>query len=155
AKSSCLAVLSALTPLAACAVESPDPDGVAAFAQDIQSFTTEQVLGFEASAAWQGPGIVGTSTVHTEGTASLAVRPFGHAVYHSAAFALAGMPRTLQFDLQIPDTPHSFWPGAVQLYIDCADTHIYGGYVGQLNLTGRPRGQFTTLEFAVPPYLQA
>ncbi|HEX3760949.1 MAG TPA: LamG-like jellyroll fold domain-containing protein [Kofleriaceae bacterium] len=156
AKYSCLAALSALTPLVACAVESPDPDGVAAFAQDVQSFMTGQVLGFEASSAWQGPGIVGTSTVHTEGAVSLAVRPLGHAVYHSTTFALAGMPRMLRFDLQIPVAPpRPFWPGAVQLYIDCAEAHVYNGYIGHVELGGRPQGQFTTLEFSVPTHLQS
>jgi hypothetical protein len=156
AKYSCLAMLSALASLAGCAGDSPDPDGVAAFARDIQSFSTEQVLGFEAIDAWQGSGIVGPSSAHSEGATSLAVRPFAFSVYRSAAFALGGMPRTIQLDLQMPAAlPGRFWLGAVQLYIDCTAANVYSAYVGQVELNGRPRGQFSTLEFAVPPHVQA
>jgi len=122
---------------------------------ELQSFTTAQVLGFEVASAWTGPNIVGAGSAHTEGAASLAVRPRNYALYTSAPVAIEGAPRHALLDLWLPTTqPNPYWFGEAQLFLECPAANLYNAYVGQIDLIGRPLGVFTTLDYAVPADIQ-
>ena len=121
------------------------------------SFTPAQVLGFEDAGAWTGPGIAGVvDTPRTEGSAALAVDPQSYSLYQSVPFAQTGIPREVTFDLYQPTTqPNPYWFGAAQLFLECPAHDLYNAYVGQVALTDKPLGTYTTLAFPVPAAIQA
>ena len=137
----------------ACAADSESSQAIDP--QAATTFTADQVLGFEVADAWNGPGMVGTvDDPKTEGSAALAVRPSNYSLYQSVPFAETGTPRTLDFDLYEPTTqPNPFWLGAVQAYLECPTHNLYNAYVGQVELTGLPLGQFNTLSFPIASWI--
>ncbi len=114
------------------------------------------VLGFEASSAWHGPGIVTQSALHSEGAASLAVDPPGtYARYTSDEVEYSGQLRSLALDVRLPTAqPNPSWYGSVQLFVTCAQRSVSLEFVSQVELTGKPLGVFNRLEFAVPATLR-
>lgn len=120
------------------------------------SFTAQQVLGFEDARAWTGPRITGVvDSPTTEGSGALAVRPQNYSLYQSVPFAQSGIPREVTFDLYQPTTqPNRYWLGAAQLYLECPTHNLYNAYVGQVDLTGKPVGEYTTLSFPVSSDVQ-
>jgi|GEM_PF-201378 len=110
----------------------------------------DSVLGFEAASAWRGPGALTLSSTSTEGSASLAVTPSGYAQYSSDRFAFPADVRAIALDVLLPTPAPPYWAGAAQLYLDCPTRGVWGRFVGQVELTGLPRGVFTPLTFALP-----
>src|ERR1044071_1355489 len=114
----------------------------------------EQILGFEDVRLWSGAEALRLSTVHSEGSFSLAVRPSGRSAYRSATFALpASMLRQLAIDLRIPSSATSAEvparAGTLSLMLASPSRGVPAG-VGGAGLTGRPTGVFTTVELDVP-----
>lgn len=121
------------------------------------SYSAEQVLGFEDAGAWQGPGVLGTTTTRTEGAASLAVQPsHHHALYVSSPISFtSGPPRSLRFDLRLPPTepnPHEF--GKAEVYLECPSAKLHNAHLGEVKLTGLALGTFHTLTFPIPSHVQ-
>jgi hypothetical protein len=57
----------------------------------------------------------------------------------------------VSFALNIPTTqPNPFWIGAAQMYITAPSANVFNAYMGQVELTPLPRGQFVRLNFVVP-----
>lgn len=110
------------------------------------------VFGFEDRTQWSSLAPLSTSTVHSEGSASLAVKAKGYTEVNSVALpSLSGVTGTLALDIQLPTAQSNpYWYGAVQLYISVPSKGIYNAYLGQQELTGKPLNQFLTLSFGVP-----
>jgi arabinan endo-1,5-alpha-L-arabinosidase len=133
-----------------CGATSEEPSDIGVAQSALEAAPAAAVLAFDDASLWQGPGIVGTSSAHTQGLSSLAVRPQGYSVYESKPFAFAGRAKKVLVDLQLPATqPNPYWLGAVQLYFEAPSRNLYNAYVGQVELTGRALGVFNTLEFSV------
>jgi hypothetical protein len=64
---------------------------------------------------------------------------------------IAGFGSRLLLDVYIPgQQPNPFWVGAVQIFASCPSGQMYNAFIGQVELTGRPTGAFSTLEFNIP-----
>lgn len=114
------------------------------------------MLGFESMSGWQGPGAKQLSTERTQGAHSLALSPTNYSRYTSAPIELEGELRGVALDLKLPSPqPNPYWYGATQLYATCAEKNVYSAYLGQVELTGRPLGSFTTLELTTPSHVRA
>jgi hypothetical protein len=116
------------------------------------------VLGFEDPALWRvSAGQKSSSTVHSEGTASLELQKIAWVEVVSPPLATSdvGNPAEITFDLMLPAAqPNPWWFGAAQLYLESPSHNLYTAYVGQNELTGRPTQQFFALSFAVPTWIQ-
>jgi arabinan endo-1,5-alpha-L-arabinosidase len=108
------------------------------------------VLGFEDASLWSGIGNLAASSDHTEGQASLSVRPNYYSFFQSVTFEHSGKPRQVALDVKLPVVPPGTWPGIVQLFLESRSKGLFNAYVGQADLSGRPRGEWTTLTFNVP-----
>jgi arabinan endo-1,5-alpha-L-arabinosidase len=136
---------------AGAAVHCAQPDAGPQVERISAALGAADVLSFDDPSAWNGPGTLETSTTHSEGRFSLAVRPRNYSVYESEPFEFSGKAREILVDVQLPvaQAPAS-WTGQVQLYLESRSAALYSSYIGQVDLTGLPRGSFTTLKYAVP-----
>lgn len=144
---------------ASCRQSKPSSEAI----EDVQSALSSNagdILGFEVPADWHitsGQNIALTSsTTHTQGNLSLAVRAQNYVSIQSALFsvntAIAG---PISYDLFLPPPANPFWAGATQAYVDCHSLSIYNQFLGQTELTGVPTGKFTTISFALPSATKA
>jgi arabinan endo-1,5-alpha-L-arabinosidase len=114
------------------------------------------ILGFEDVTHWHGPGTLASSPLHSEGQASLAVHPSGYSKYTSDAFELTGGLRSVAIDVQLPAAaPNPYWWGALQVFVSCPAKQLNQGFVGQVELTGKPRGVFNTFALELPTALRS
>ena len=113
----------------------------------------DSIFGFESGADWSGQGFPLTivSSPKTEGFFALAVGSSGFRELFSIPFStsiLQGITSKLALDVYIPTGPSNpYWLGAVQLYANCPSANVYHSYQGQVELTGKPLGAFTTATF--------
>ena len=115
----------------------------------------ELVMGFEVPADWSSttPGVtLGTSSTHTEGSASLSVHPSSSngwtPLLSLPLGTLAAMSPTVAIDIMLPtQQANPNWLGAVQMYISCPTHNIYNAYLAEVELTGKPLGVWNTLTF--------
>jgi len=93
-----------------------------------------------------------SATRHTQGCYGLNVAGGGYMVVNSARFAtpLPSLSPTLALDVFVPTgQPNPYWLGAVQLYASCPSGGMNNAYLGQVELTGKPTGAFSTLTYPV------
>lgn len=133
--------------------ESSQNDAVAQTAQALSSPAT--VLGFESASVWHGPGVLSSSSEHSEGSSSLAVQPQGYALYTSDRFAFPAEVRSIALDIELPAPAPPNWAGAVQMYLDCPTSGVWNAYLAQVELSGLPRGAFIPLVFSLPSALRS
>src|SRR6516165_1783561 len=134
------------------ACSSQQPDDVT---QVTSALTTSDVLGFEHLSDWtvvQGTATLSLSTVHTQGSFSLAVtNPNGFIVFQSRALAntqIGTITNTVGLDVQIPTVqPNPFYKGAVQLYIEIPSKNLFNAFVAQVELTPLTNGVFHHVTF--------
>jgi FG-GAP repeat len=123
-----------------------------------------KTMSFEDPSGWQmlqGNGTIALSnqavsgdhsfliTASSGGWTPMASTPLSSSLLRSAATStnLA----TVSFALEIPTAqPNPFWIGAAQMYITSPTANIFNAYMGQVELTGLPQGQFDRLEFTIP-----
>jgi hypothetical protein len=54
-------------------------------------------------------------------------------------------------DLFIPgNQPNPSYLGALQMYLSCPSGNVFNQYIGQVELTGKPQNQYSTLRFPLP-----
>lgn len=116
------------------------------------------ILGFEVD-EWEfvGGDSLGSSALNaTQGNFALALQPNGYSTLTSPPLPGIGpVDSTFSIDVFVPELqPNPFWFGAVQLFVDLPSHNLYNFYLGQVELTGLPAGDYSTLEFEVPPELQ-
>jgi hypothetical protein len=122
-----------------------------------RALSNGDVTGFEVASSWSttaAGAVLATAPAHTQGTASLAVRPSNSNPYVALASAsigtLAEVSNTLALDIMLPtQQPNPAWLGAVQLYVTCPSRALQNVYLGQVELTGKPVGAWTTLSFSL------
>jgi hypothetical protein len=119
------------------------------------------IFGFENPTAWTGQGfpLATVSAPRTEGSFALQVGSSGFREIFSAVFntdILQGITSKLALDVYLPVGPSNpFWLGAVQLYANCPSANIYHSYQGEIELTGKPSGAFSTVTFNLTPQVVA
>gem|GEM_PF-2763732 len=88
-----------------------------------------------------GDALLSLSPNRTAGNNSLQVEGGGYMLLTS----------TLKLDVFVPgNQPNPYWMGAVQMYAECPSAGAYSVYLGQVELTGLPQNQFSTISFNVP-----
>jgi hypothetical protein len=145
--------------LAACDGASDTPPD-RTFRRDIKATTTPApdnaaVFGFEVAGAWSttSGATLAQSNTHSQGAASLSLRP-GNSGYMALASVplstLTAVSPTLAVDVMLPRTqPNPNWYGTAQISLNCPSRSIYSQFLGQVELTGKPRETWTTLSFPV------
>ena len=118
----------------------------------------QRILGFE-DLDWTSPQVILSQSpaLHTQGCYGLNLAGGGYIVANSTPFAtpLAGVTSTLKLDVYVPPgQPNPYWFGAVQLFASCPSGAMNNAYLGQVELTGKPTGAFSTLSYAVPSTVQ-
>ena len=118
------------------------------------------IFGFESGSAWS-PSSWGASFPTTivsspksQGYFALAIGSSGYRLLNSVPFStgiLKGITPSLALDVYVPSGPSNpNWLGAVQLYATCPSANVYNSYLGQVELTGSPTGEFNTATFTIP-----
>ncbi len=115
----------------------------------------QQRFGFEDAGLWFSTqaGLSTIASPRTEGCFALGVTGSGYMVIESSPFPSsdAGHVSKLSVDLFIPaNQPNRFWLGALQSYLECPSANVFNAYIGQVELTGRPTGRFSTLTYNLP-----
>ena len=118
------------------------------------------LLGFETTQYWTSPQapLSITGSRKTQGCFALQVGGSGFRTVQSAPFRtpLAGVTSTIAVDVFVPaNQPNPSWLGAVQLYLNCPSANVFNSFIGQVELTGKPQGAFSTATFTLPPSLVA
>ena len=116
------------------------PDGQGAFGRWDNLWTT--------SAATQ------SSANATAGTSSQRVCGAGYRTLESSSFNprdISWISHRVAVDVRIPTgLPNPSWHGALQLYYFNRPANIQAQYAGQVDLTGLPTGEWTTVSFLLP-----
>lgn len=112
-------------------------------------------FGFEDAGMWSSSQ-ASLSTVispRTEGCFAMGVTGAGYMTIQSPVFPSsdAGQVSKLSVDLFVPvSQPNPYWLGALQSYLECPSANLFNAYIGQVELTGLPKGEFSTLSFSLP-----
>jgi hypothetical protein len=113
-------------------------------------------FGFEDASTWSSAQAALSTVVtpRTEGCFAMGVEGSGYMTIESPLFPSddAGHVSKLLVDLFVPTgQPNPYWLGSLQSFLECPSANLFNAYVGQVELTGRPIGQFSTLSFSLPP----
>jgi len=141
--------------LVACAAED---EGLESFGSKEQALTAAQirVMGFETPLAdWttNNSSPRATSTIKTQGTTSLAVKPKGYTEITSVKITAPGNAKSVAtFDLRLPQT--LTW-GEARLIVRIPSQNQAYRDLGGAALTGRAANVFHTLSFPIPGDLRA
>ena len=144
-----LALLGALN---ACSVAAGgDETGVASAQFALTS--QESAFGFESVSSWTASaGVLASSSVHTQGSASLSVKNFGYSELVSAPLStLSGV--TSQFSISVRPPQSPGW-GTFQIFVTSPSLNLTNAWVGQATLQGLPANQFSEVVVALPANIQ-
>ncbi len=133
-------------------------DSVEVTSQALTSVDVDRVLGFEAATVtdWaiiqSGPGTLSVSTTASEGSRSLAVASHGYVPVQSVALTSLGsrVGSAIHYDIMLPTELKQISPknyGATQLYLNSTSLGLNNTYLGQVELTPLPLGQWNTVTF--------
>jgi hypothetical protein len=122
-----------------------------------------QMMSFESLADWQvqGAGSATLSDQAVNGAQSLSVSAAGWTPIvgtNVSSTLLRGAAKStnlaaVSFALNIPpNQPNQFWTGAAQMYISAPSANVFNAYMGQVELTSLPQGQFVRVGFTIPDY---
>jgi hypothetical protein len=120
---------------------------------------TATILGFEDATLWQSSqsSLALSVRAATQGCYAVDVPGSGYRVLNSAILPtpLQGTTSTLGLDFFVPtNPPNPYWLGAVQMYATCPSANMNNAYIGQVELTGKPLGAYSTLAFPIPPSIR-
>jgi hypothetical protein len=114
----------------------------------------QKLFGFELPNLWTSTASLTTvSSPVTQGCAALAFNGSGYQTINGTPFPTSVMSvnDALSMDLFVPgNQPQPSWLGALQLYLTCPSGNVFNNYIGQLELTGLPQNQYSTLRFPLP-----
>jgi hypothetical protein len=120
----------------------------------------DRMMGFEDVALWHSntTPIALSSRAPTQGCYAIDVPGLGYrTLITTSAFStpLPGTTDKLALDVFIPSgQPNPYWLGAIQMYASCPSANMNNAYIGQVELTGKPIGAYSTLSFPVPSYIR-
>jgi hypothetical protein len=115
----------------------------------------DRVFGFEDPSLWtstQAQLSLVTSPL-TQGCGALGVQGSGFLSLAGAPFTTRGLATNsaLSVDLFVPTgQPNPSYTGALQAYLSCPSGSVFNQYIGQVELTGKPVGHYSTLRFPLP-----
>jgi hypothetical protein len=115
----------------------------------------DRLFGFEDVRDWRTTAATLSSVTSpiTQGCAALGIAGQGYVPITGQVFAtsaIAPQP-ALSVDLFVPPhQPNPNWLGALQMYLSCPSGGVSNQYIGQVELTGKPQDQFSTLRFPLP-----
>jgi len=113
-------------------------------------------FGFEDAGLWTSSqaALSTITSPRTEGCFAMGVTGSGYMTIESRPFPasdVGGQPAHLSVDLFIPTgQPNPSWLGALQSYLECPSANVFNAYIGQVELTNRPVGQFSALTYTLP-----
>jgi hypothetical protein len=115
----------------------------------------DRVLGFETPTAdwrvvWGGSGAIGTADSPSQGLHALAVAAKGYVAMQSAPLSSLGdrVGGIFAYDLRLPSAqPNPYWYGTTQMYVNIPSLGVNNVFIGQVELTGRPLGQWFTVGY--------
>jgi hypothetical protein len=114
-----------------------------------------RLFGFEDPLSWSATNStlsLVTSPV-TQGCGALGISGSGYLPINGASFPTSSVSpnNALSVDLFIPSNqPNQFYLGALQMYLSCPSGNVFNQYIGQVELTGKPQNQYSTLRFPLP-----
>jgi hypothetical protein len=114
-----------------------------------------RLFGFEDVQGWtstQAALSLVTSPV-TQGCGALGVSGQGYIPITGGAFTTSAVTTNAaaSVDLFIPgNQPNPSYLGALQMYLSCPSGNVFNQYIGQVELTGKPQNQYSTLRFPLP-----
>nr|MDQ3002516.1 LamG domain-containing protein [Fibrobacterota bacterium] len=123
--------------------------------------STEAIFGFEALSDWTVNGSAASLSPieKTEGEAGLKLAGSGYITVKSRDFNTALLDpaaKRVSVDVKLPQAPvNPWWKGSVTLYIDCPSGDQWSNYQGQIELSDKPDGVFSSLVFPLTPQVQA
>jgi hypothetical protein len=122
-----------------------------------------QTMSFEALADWQvqGGGAATLSNQAVGGAQSFSIAaagwtpivmsPLSSALLRGAA--TSSNLSAVSFAVQIPTSqPNPFFIGGAQMYLTAPSANVHNAYLGQVDLTPLPRGQFVRVGFTIPSF---
>jgi hypothetical protein len=114
-----------------------------------------RLFGFEDPVSWSATNAslsLVTSPI-TQGCGALGINGQGFMPINGASFATSAIVtnQALSVDLFIPSNqPNPSWLGALQMYLTCPSGNVFNQFIGQVELTGKPQNQYSTLRFPLP-----
>jgi hypothetical protein len=138
---------------------APSPEGeTLEMTTSALSLTNARILGFEAPTAdWSvvsgGHGTITASPIRSEGLSSLAINAQGYVQLRSVRMSSLGsdVSATVRYDVMLPqEQPNPSWYGDARLIVNLPSQGLSNVFIGQVELTGRPLSQFTTVQFTLP-----
>jgi hypothetical protein len=115
----------------------------------------QRLFGFEDVQRWtssQAALSLVTSPL-TQGCGALGVSGQGYITIAGGTFTTSGLVTNAaaDVDLFIPgNQPNPSYLGALQMYLSCPSGNVFNQYIGQVELTGKPQNQYSTLRFPLP-----
>jgi hypothetical protein len=114
-----------------------------------------RLFGFEAANGWNSAqaSLSIVSSPVTQGCGALAVAGQNYMTITGGTFSTRHLTvaAALSVDLFIPpNQPNPSWQGALQAFLTCPSAGANNLYLGQAELTGKPKNQFSTLRFPLP-----
>jgi len=121
---------------------------------------TARIFGFENLQDWRSSAATLSSVTSptTQGCAALGAAGQGYFSIAGASFSTSGLAvqPALSVDLFVPShQPNPFWIGAAQMFLSCPSGGVTNQYIGQIELTGKPQDQYSTLRFPLPAVTQS
>jgi hypothetical protein len=112
----------------------------------------DRLFGFEDLANWTSTQATVSlaTTPLTQGCAAVAVRGQGYFAIDGSGFSTSGLAinTAASVDLYIPGPlANPFWNGQAQMFLSCPSATFNHQFVGQVELTGKPINQYSTLRF--------
>jgi len=123
---------------------------------------SQRVLGLEDPVDWTtttaGASVSLVTSPLTQGCGALGITGQGFISVAGDTFSTVGLnvKPAASVDLFIPtNQPNPYWIGAAQMFLTCVSGGVNNQYVGQVELTGKPVGAFSTLRFPLSTQVQA
>lgn len=113
----------------------------------------QRLFGFEDVQSWssQQASLSLVTSPKTQGCGALGIDGQYYFTVSSAPFSTAGLAVTsaLSVDMFVPPQSGAY-TGALQTYLTCPSGGVFNQFIGQVELTGKPKNAFSTLRYPLP-----
>ncbi len=146
------AVLFGFASAAGCSSQRGEPGATRQVASELDAANLAALLGFEDPSLWSSTATLVERNVSQQGQHSLGIQGGGFHFVDSVPLSTFTLENnTVSIAVQLPvEQSNPWWFGDVQIYANAPSAGVYSQYVGYQSLTGRPTGQFFTLDFTLP-----